>query len=133
MSPSNLDILVAAVARVKGDSAIMTAVGNRVYNHLPQETPLPAIRVRWSQANEWDTKDSDGVDGYLFLDVWSNERGDKEVSTIADMLVNLFHLQPLSLPAAQSLILRRDFYDTFTEPDGLTHHAVVRLHHIATT
>jgi hypothetical protein len=30
------------------------------------------------------------------------------------------------------LILRRDYMDAFTEPDGLTHHTVVRFRHIAT-
>lgn len=132
-SPSNIAILTAAIARLTGNAPLMTALGNRIYNHLPQEVPLPAMRVRWSDAAEWDTKDSDGLEGWLFADIWTNDRGDKVPLTIADMVTNLLHLQPLTLSdGAQSLLLRREFSNTFTEPDGLIHHTAIRFRHIAT-
>ena len=132
-SPSAANILTAAVARLTGNAPFMSLMQNRVYNHLPQELPLPACRVRWSQAGEWDQKDSDGVEGFINVDIWTNHRGDKDALTAADMVINLFHLHPLTLPDAQSLILRRDFLDSFTEPDGLTHHTAIRFTHIATS
>jgi hypothetical protein len=131
-SPSHIVILTAAVARLRANVAFMALMGNRVYNHVPQELVLPLCRVRWGQAGEWDTKDSDGVEGFLFVDVWTDHRGDKDALTAADMVVNEFHLLPLVLSDAQSLILRRDFVDAFTEPDGLTHHTVIRFRHVAT-
>jgi hypothetical protein len=131
-SPSHAVILAAAFARLAGNAPLMTLLGQNLFNHLPQETPTPCARVRWGQAGEWDTKDSDGVDGFIFVDVWTAHRGDKVALEAADMIVNLLHLQPLVLSDSQSLILRRDFVDAFTEPDGLTHHTAIRFHHIAT-
>lgn len=131
-SPSHLIILTAAVARLRGNSPFMTLMSNQVYNHVPQESALPLCRVRWGQAGEWDTKDSDGVDGFLIVDVWTSTRGDKISLQAADMIIAMLHLQPLALSDSQSLILRRDFMDAFVEPDGLTHHTSIRFHHIAT-
>lgn len=131
-SPSHAEILKASINRLIGNAPFMTLMNNNVFNHVPQERPLPCCRVRWAQAGEWDTKDSDGVEGYIFVDVWTDHRGDKKALEAADAAINLLHLQPLTLPDAQSLILRRDYMDAFTEPDGLTHHTVVRFRHIAT-
>lgn len=131
-SPSHLVILSAAVDRLRGDVAFMDLMQQKVFNHIPQETATPCCRVRWHQAGEWDTKDSDGVEGFLMVDIWTSTRGDKVSLQAADMAINLLHLRPLSLSDSQSLILRRDFMDAFVEPDGLTHHTAIRFHHIAT-
>jgi hypothetical protein len=133
MNPSQALILKAAVVRLVGNAPFKALMNGQIFNHIPQERALPCCRVRWSQAGEWDTKDSDGVEGYLFVDIWTDYRGDKVALEAADMAINLFHLAPLVLSDSQSLILRRDFIDSFTEPDGLTHHTAIRFRHIATT
>jgi hypothetical protein len=130
--PSHAEILKVAFERLNGDAALKALVNDNVFNHIPQERALPCLRVRWAQAGEWDTKDSDGVDGYIFVDVWTDHRGDKDALTITDRVLALLHLAPLALTTGQSLILRHDFVDTFTESDGLTHHTAIRFHHIAT-
>lgn len=130
--PSHAEILQLAWKRLDDNAPFKTKMNGNVFNHIPQEQPLPCCRVRWSQAGEWDTKDSDGVEGYLFVDIWTDHRGDKVALEAADMALALFQLQPLALTSGQSLYLRHDFTDTFTEPDGLTHHTVVRFRHIAT-
>lgn len=134
MSPSSADILKAAFTRLDGDATFKAMMRGAVYNHLPQETPTPCCRVRWAQAGEFDTKDSDGLDGFIFVDVWTAENGDKSALEAIDRAVNLLHNAPLTLPSGvQSLILRRDFVDAVVEPDGLTHHTIVRFRHVATT
>ena len=131
--PSYAEILKLVYARLTGDATLMALVNNRIYNHLPQELPLPCLRFRWEQASEWDTKDSIGMDGLLVIDTWTDYRGDKLIAQIHDALMPIFHDVPLSMTSAQSLILKHQFHTSFTEGDGLTHHGVDHFRHVATT
>lgn len=131
-SPPHAEILAACFNRAKGSAALAAIVGDRIYNHLPQELPTPCCRVRWSRSVEWDTKDSAGVDGDIVVDVWTDYRGDLLAYKAADIIVSLFHLIPFELTGSQSLILRRENVVSFTEPDGVTHHTAITFRHVAT-
>jgi len=132
--PSNAEITKLVNDRLRGDTLLMGMVGNRIYNHIPQDAPLPCLRFRWEQAGQWDHKDAAGYEGYITCDVWTDHRGDKQAQEIADRLESLMHNQPLtSMTTGQSLLLMHDLVDTFTEPDGLTHHTMVRFRAIVTT
>lgn len=131
--PSYLEIMQLAYARLSGDAALSALVGGSIFNHIPQERPLPCLRYRWEQVGEWDTKDSVGMDGTLVIDTWTDYRGDRLAAQVHDALMNLLHLRPLALVSAQSLILRHEFHTSFVEGDGLTHHAVDHFRHVATT
>lgn len=131
--PSYAEILKATYARLSGDVTLSTLVGGAIYNHIPQEKALPCIRFRWESVNEWDTKDSVGMDGLLVIDTWTDYRGDKVAAQVHDAIMSVLNDQPLTLVSAQSLILRHQFHTSFVEGDGLTHHAVDHFRHVATT
>jgi hypothetical protein len=132
--PSHAEVTKLVNDRLTGDTALMALVGNRIFNHIPQDDPLPCIRFRWEQAGQWDHKDADGFDGSITVDIWTDHRGDKQAQTIADRVEVLLHNQPLSaMTSGQSLLLQHDLIDTFVEPDGLTHHTVARFRAIVTT
>lgn len=133
-TPSHAEITRLLFLRLSGNAPLMAKLGNRIYNHVPQDDPLPAMRFRWEQAGEWDTKDSAGHDGFCVIDIWTDHRGDKQSQEIADDVETLLHLEPFTgMVSGQSLLLRHDFSDSFVEPDGLTHHTMLRFRHIATT
>lgn len=132
-NPSNSEILTKIVSRLTGDTALMAAVSNKVYNHVPQDTTTPFIRVRWDGVQEWDTKTSNGFDGHISVDIWTDHRGDKVALQLADMVYALYHNAEFLLTAGQSLLVRYILSDSFIEPDGLTHHTIMRFKHIATS
>lgn len=131
-SPPHAEILAAAFQRVASSEQLRAIVGNRVFNHLPQDLQTPCCRVRWETSTEWDTKDSAGVDGEVVVDIWTDYRGDLLAYKAADIIVALLHLVPFTLPGSQSLLLRRERVARFTEPDGVTHHTSISFRHIAT-
>lgn len=138
--PSHLEILTAYYAVLSTDTILVGLLGGtigsdpKIYNHLPQDLPLPAVRVRWSEVNEWDKKDSAGFEGFFTVDSWCSTYGDKGLLSIADRIETLTHLQNLTLTTCQSLILRHERpLRTMLEPDGLTHHGVQVFRHVATT
>lgn len=95
---------------------------------------MPFVRFRWDQANEWDTKDSQGWEGFVTFDIYTNLQGDKQSLAIADVLDNL--LTPsfiLPLTSCQHLYTRHDSRNTYTQQDGaLIHHTVMRYRMIFT-
>ena len=142
--PSHLNCLQVISARLKadnntqgpGDLYSLGLTDDTIANHILQDKRLPTLRFRWEQAGEWDTKDSAGHDGWYIVDIWVSERGDKKALQIADRVIALLHNLPFTITntanPAQSLILRHDFMDAFVEPDGTTHHTVLRFQHIVT-
>jgi hypothetical protein len=133
-SPSHAQILALAYAKAVGDTALMAMLPGGLFNHVPQDEALPCCRVRWEDAGEFDTKDSDGFDGSIAFDVWTDHRGDKQALAIQDRLDQLFQNASLSLTSpATSVVLQHYMFHAFTEPDGLTHHAVVKFRLIAST
>jgi hypothetical protein len=126
------DIITQTVAHLNAVPSLVALVGP-VYNHVPQATPLPVCRVRYCQARDFTTKDSFGYDGTIQVDVFTSHRGDKIALRAIGLVVQALHLQTLTITTAQSLLLRRESVDAFTEPDGITHHAVARFRHLATT
>lgn len=133
-SPSNAEITKLVNDRLRGDAVLMGMVSSRAFNHIPQDAALPCLRFRWEQAAEWDTKDSAGWDGSITIDVWTDHRGDKIAQEIADRVDLLLHDRPLlDMASGQSLLVRHDLCDSFTEPDGLTHHTMIRFRAIVTT
>lgn len=131
--PSHADCLIALAARLMNDKEL-SMLCPTIMNTLPQDCALPAMRFRWEQASEWDTKDSAGHDGFATIDIWQSiKRGDLESLKIADRVIALLHENTLErLTTGQSLILRHDYMDTFIEPDGLTHHTTLRFRHVIT-
>lgn len=134
--PSNYEILALAWQRLDGDTGLKSLLGGdgHVWNHVPQDLALPAVRVRWGNVSEWDTKTSNGLDGTLTVDIWTSSYGDKLMLRIADRIEAIMHGQPLTgMTTGQSLLLRHTRpLMTTVEPDGLTHHGVMQYHHIAT-
>ena len=133
-SPSHAQILALAYAKASGDATLMALLPGGLFNHIPQDEALPCARLRWEDAGEFDTKDSDGFDGSIAFDVWTDHRGDKQALQIQDRLDQLFQNATLALTSpATTVVLQHYMFHSFTEPDGLTHHAVTKFRLIAST
>jgi hypothetical protein len=87
--------------------------------------------VRWTGAQDWDTKDSDGVEGEIQVDIWTEHKGALQAYQISDVVQNVLHLANLGT-ASQNLLTRLVFQDAFVEPDGITNHTVQRYNTIIT-
>jgi hypothetical protein len=133
-SPNQSEILRLAFARLDTFPALVSKIGaGRVHNHLPQECDLPRVRVRWQDCTEWDTKDSDGWEGDIVVDVWTAERGDKLGLEISDIIDDALHEYQIPSVSGQSITSRHTTFSAFTEPDGITHHTTARFHVIVST
>ena len=120
-------MLAAVYAQLQADVPLVTLVGGRIYNHVPQDTPFPYVRVRLDAMAEWDTKQDFGYNGDVYCDAWSAKQGDLQPLQIADALREALHDKPLTLPEGQCVCLRHLAVSIFVEPDGQAHHIVTRF------
>lgn len=123
------DVLVAIIAALKASAPVLALLpsAEHIRNHLPQDWPLPYIRARLESLPPWDTKCSTGYEAFAVMDCWTDHHGDLVAHQLADAVVETFQLVELSLAQGQSVLSRHDNTTIITEPDGQTHHAVVRF------
>lgn len=129
--PKQSDLLKALYARLSDDPTVYAFVAERVFNHVPQQAEnlpkKPYIRFFVVSASDWGTKNELGYDVEIQVDVWSDMRGDEEPLDIMDAVISSCHNVPLPLVTGQDILLQHAGSNTFIEPDGITHHGVVRL------
>lgn len=123
------DILIAVVSLLRNDADLLALLpsAEHVKNHLPQDFPLPYVRVRLAALPPWDTKCTTGYEVACEVDCWTDHHGDLVAHQLADAVVEALQLADLGLAQGQTVLSRHDGTTIITEPDGQTHHAVVRF------
>jgi hypothetical protein len=130
-----LSAIMAAFFSRLSSLPVSSLVGGRIYNHVPQTTPtFPYVRYFLASSVDWSDKVAQGLEQEVQVSIWSTEKGDLQVSTIADAVIGVMHNAELALPEGQQNILAQHISTTiFDESDGVTHHAVVRIKLISTS
>ncbi len=129
--PSSADIIVKIIATLKANAPLVAAVSGNIFNYVPQDLAPPFIRARWVSAQDWDTKDSDGLEGTIQIDIWTEHKGMLQAYQISDLVQDTLHLQNIAT-VSQNLLTRLTMQDSFIEPDGITNHTVQRYSTIVT-
>jgi hypothetical protein len=126
--------LASIMAALYANAALLALVPEaRIRNEIPGDTALPFIRVRWVPGSDFDTKDSQGLDGVFVVDIWTDDGGDKSLLDIMTAVNNVLYNNPFAgMAGAQSLILRHGSTEVFMEPDGVTRHGVMNYRHTIT-
>ena len=131
MSLDTNSIQVAVVAAIK-DAWICEG---RVYDTPSQKTPpeCPYIELAGSVAVNGDDSTGDGVEWSLTLHVWSEERGQKEVNEVSDLIRAALHRQSFTTSSGIDCLCWIDAVTNLKAADGEGWQAVIRLRIVATT
>jgi hypothetical protein len=124
-------ILSALIDRMRASSDLLTITGAiagsgtpglaKVFNHVPQDEPLPYVRVLWAPSQEWDTKGSLGFRGEIQVDCWTEQHGDAQALSMIDICRALLQDTPLTITGGQNILLRYLSASIVEQPDGVTH------------
>lgn len=99
-----------------------------VYDSVPMDTPPPYVTLDSEIA-----QDNTPVSGktrerrLLYLSVWSNYQGQKEVKAIMGEIKTALHRTKLVLESGRAFGLSVDSQRTNREPDGITFQGAVTL------
>ncbi|MFJ6019781.1 DUF3168 domain-containing protein [Nocardiopsis alba] len=105
----------AIYARLTEDGELR-ALGVVVYDFVPEGAGYPYVVVGDAMETSTGTHGRYGWTLVFTVHVWSDYRGNSEVSAIADRVVALLHLQPLAIAGHQHISTRSEFRQTLRNP-----------------
>jgi hypothetical protein len=111
--------------------ALNTALGSApvvpVYDFVPQGTEYPYVTIDYQDDSNADFLSARKTGKIMYLSVWSDYRGQKEVLEIMSRIDTALHQKELVLSSGRIAQMRILSKRTNREPDGLTYMGQVRL------
>ncbi|WP_207869506.1 DUF3168 domain-containing protein [Pseudomonas sp. 51_B] len=98
-----------------------------VHDGVPDNTPFPYVTIDSAIADEADFLASRKEERFLYLSVWSQYQGQREVHEIMSTIDALLHNQPLPLTTGHVVSMQVKRKQTIREPDGVTYQGAVTL------
>jgi Protein of unknown function (DUF3168) len=110
-------------AVLESDAALKAEVTG-IFDHVPQDQPLPYVVIGDDVTSDWSAKDFNGTEHRLAIHVWAHGPGRKQARQLGALIAGRLATTPLQ-PAGFQLVSLR-FLQTLVlvEEDGLTHHGV---------
>ena len=127
MSIGQFALQSAIYSTLNGDSNLTSTLGAGIFNDVTEGTNTPFVTIGDDTASQYDTKDLDGTETTINIDVWSEYKGSKECKQIMDRIHDLLHDSNISVTGFNLVNLRFEFSDIIRDPDGVTRHGVMRF------
>ena len=108
-------------------SAMTSTLNCGVYDDVPQSASYPYIALGEETGVDYSTKDIQGGDSTINIEIWSQYKGSKETKQIMDKIHDLLHNSNLTVTGHNLINIRFEFSDIMRDPDGITRHGVIRL------
>jgi hypothetical protein len=123
MADPSLALQIAINGRLRAEIA---AVGNRVFDEVPQGVAFPYIELGEFQTLDDGAQCHDGQEVFATLHVWSRGAGQGEAKTIAGAVRGTLNEAELDLGVAwQFLEIAHESTRYLKDPDRRTSHAVL--------
>lgn len=126
--PPGLSLQQAIFAALKVHQPLLDLLGGeKIYDHMPKETPFPYVTIGQSEMRDWSTASDLGHEHLLRLHVWSREIGSREIQLIGEEIISTLHDASLLLDDNGLVNLRYLTADVLRDPDRKTHHNILRF------
>lgn len=100
----------------------------RVYDHVPQESQFPYVRIGEMTAVTSDVQCHNGSEEFVDLHVWARDkRGQKETKDIMSAMHDVLHVQDIPVAGKQSALFEVVSQRTLLDPDGVTYHGILTV------
>lgn len=113
------------------DDATLMALIQGVYDMVPDDAVFPFITIGNMTSIDGSTKGIDGQEITLVIHAWSQGESRLEIKQIMAAVINSLHntaLVPSGSPQVHNIVnTRYEYTDLFKDPDGRTHHGVIRF------
>jgi hypothetical protein len=134
-TPSVIEVIAAARGHLMSDPDLANRLGDRLFSHVPQETPFPYGICRTDGAIEADDKSSYGQEVSLVVDIYSREQSELEIYELLELVHKSLHRVALNLTPPHYAIECRweNNVGPFLDEDGQTRHAVATFNVLTST
>jgi len=101
-------------------TALDGALSCSVYDHVPQDSSYPYVVIDYEDVSDADFLNTRKDARLIYLSVWSQYAGQKEVKDIISTIDTTLHRKQLSLSSGRAVTVRVLSKRTNREPDGVT-------------
>ena len=108
-------------------AAITDTLSCGVVDEVKQNQAYPFIAIGEETAIDYSTKDIDGGEYTVNIDIWSQYKGSKECKQIMDKVHDLLHDSSISVTGFNLINVRFEYSDIMRDPDGVTRHGIMRF------
>ena len=135
MTASAIVALRKAVhAKLAGDAALSGLLGGaRVYDEAPRAAEPPYLTFGDLRSRDWSTQSGHGGEHFLVVDVWSQQRGQREALAVAARVQDLLDDAALSLEGHALVNFRYQQLETRRENQGRYTRASLRFRAVTET
>lgn len=116
--------LYAALAAHAGVAAI---VGARVYHDVPPDAALPHVAISDHQADDYGASLIDGQVHTITIDCWAEGPSPLVCRQLVAAVRAALHEQALALSGGTLVNLRCQSTQSLRDPDGISHHGILRF------
>jgi hypothetical protein len=125
---SSLALQKAIRAKLAGHAPLTLLIGGpAIYDDVPQGTREPYVTFGDMATRDWSTKDSDGEEHFVTINVWSRERGRREAYAIIAEIDAALDGAALTLEGHRLINLATTFWTVTREVPSERYRGVVRL------
>jgi hypothetical protein len=102
-------------AALSADSALT----GRIFDDVPQGTPLPYVTLGQLTTQDWSTGGEDGAEHVFLVHVWSEAAGKKQAHELLGAIRAALHDQPLAVAGHRLVNLRHERSEIRRTSDGV--------------
>lgn len=127
---SQWEMQQAVYAALRADASLQSLISNpvRVYDSTaPQDSDFPYLVIGLGTGDDFDTKNTDGMDATFEIHTWSQQDGFSETKQIMAAVVDALDNVALSVTGHTLALLRFVGSNTLLDPDAETRHGVQRF------
>lgn len=128
MADRSIELQAGIYAALAGDAALVALIGpDRVWDHVKPGAPVPYVAIGDGTAVDAGGTGVDAQEHTLTIHCWSERPSSLEARRIIAAIRAALHERPPTLSAGRCANLRCEYHETLREPDGITHHGVMRF------
>lgn len=128
MADRTADLLEAIYDVLAGDAALTAIIGaDKVWDHVRAGAAEPYVVIGETTAVDAGAVGIDAQEHTVTIHAWSITPSSLQVRTIVAAVRAALHDADLTLAAGQCRNLRCEITETMRDPDGVTHHGVLRF------
>jgi hypothetical protein len=124
MADSGFAIQKAIYTALNGN----VGAGVSVYNHVPQDSAYPYVVINGSEMTEDDYLTERKSECHVYISVWSQYKGNKQVLDIISLIDTVLHNKKLSLDVGAMIICKIKRKRVNIDADGITYMGNVTAH-----
>ncbi len=127
MADRTVELDAAVYQALTEDAGVTAIVGTRVWHDVPPGTPVPYVAIGDHQAQDYGGALVDAQGHTTPIDCWTEGPSPLGCRQLVAAIRAVLHGADLALSAGRLVNCRVESTQTLRDPDGISHHGVLRI------